>query len=57
MNEITNRRGNGVQYGESPHIITLTGSSDIIQTVEPCIVGKQEDYLHDKRQVCTPLSW
>ena len=50
MNMITNKKGEALNFGDSPHIIVVTADSHIIQTVEPVISGQQKDYLLDDRK-------
>ena len=49
MIEITNKRGNSVEYGESPHMINLTADSQILMIKEPLVFTQEENYLSDNK--------
>jgi len=49
MIEITNKRGNSVEYGESPYIINLTADSQILMIKEPFVFTQEENYLSDNK--------
>lgn len=49
MNNITNKRGNGVAYGESPHLINLTANPQALLLTETFMDSHEENYLSDNR--------
>jgi len=49
MIDVTNKRGNAVAYGESPHIIDLTADPQLLLTEETLIFAREDNYLSDNK--------
>ena len=46
--EITNKKGDGFEYGESPHDITVTANQNIFVFEEPGLQFHEEHYYSEE---------